>query len=186
MDVFEGGSGLVPARCRARSISVGTRVRLTHHRRPLKTLARSAAFRRGENTKKKPRTRALDAAATLAFLSDSGLRSRDGIYTKPRRVGARTLVEEVDAWHLPCDALDRGAVERRRRPRALGARSNASRPAFLAAVTPRTSSAVTTRRTSSSGEGAGAGAVGGAVSSAAFRGDEREERRRGREEQEER
>ena len=80
MDVFEGGSGLVPARCRARSISVGTRVRLTLIIAALVKTGAGCFW--GENTQKKPRTRALDAAATLAFLSVSG-RSRDGYYTKP-------------------------------------------------------------------------------------------------------
>ena len=105
---------------------------------------------------------------------------------KTRRVGARTLVEEVDAWHPPCDTLDRGAVERRRRPlrgreveRVAPRVPRGGHPAHV--VRGDDEEDVLIGRGRGRGRGRRRGVLRGVL-----RGDEREERRRGREEQEER
>ena len=143
-------------------------------------LVKTGAGRFGEKTENAEDARARRRGDPRAPLGLGALEGRS-LY-KTRRVGARTLVEEVDAWHPPCDALDRGAVERWRRPR------RGREVERVAPLVPRGGHPAHVVRGDDEDDvliGRGR-RRGGGRRRGVLRGDEREERRRGREEQEKR
>ena len=168
MDVFEGAQVWCQRVSRTEHLRWDARPFDSHHRRPGENVAgcfwgkHKKSRGRARSTRGDPRSSRTRGARGTAFIQN--------------QAGRRTLVEEVDARRVPCDALDRGAVERRRRPggREVERRPRSSRRSPRVVRGDDEEDVLVGRRRRGGGRRRG-------VLRGVFHGDEREERRRGRE-----